>query len=60
MTARKKILRIVKGTILNDIHFTKTSTNKLVAICDSDFPGDPNDRRSIIKICIFLCNNLIM
>lgn len=55
-----KNLRFVKGTILNGIHFIKSPINKMVAFCDSDFVGDPNDRKSATGICVFLGNNLIM
>lgn len=60
MTTAKRILRYVKGALMNDIHFTKSSSTRLISCCDSNFIEDPNDRKSIIEICIFLGSNLIM
>lgn len=51
MTMAKRILRSVKGTILIDIHFTRSLVNNLIAFCDSNFVVNPNDRRS--GICVF-------
>lgn len=49
MTAAKRILRFVKGIIFKGIHITKSPVNRIVAFCDSDFVGDPNDMKSITR-----------
>lgn len=51
MTVAKRILRYVKGTLMNDLQFTKSSSNKLIGFCDLDFVGDSNDRKLVTGIC---------
>lgn len=53
MTTAKRILRFVKGTIMNGIKFTRSNSTSLVAYCDSDFAGDLNDKRSVTGILHF-------
>lgn len=40
MTASKRILKFVKGTIFERLHFTKSPMNKIVAFCNYDFAVD--------------------
>ena len=42
----KKVLRYLKGTFDLGIVFKHSERLKLVGFCDSDWGGDPNDRRS--------------
>lgn len=45
---------------MNVLHFTRSPSDRLIGFCDSNFAGNLNDRKSVISICIFLGNNLIM
>lgn len=62
-TAVKRILRYVKGTINQGLHFTKGSTTgsslQLTAFFDADWAGDAQDRRSTRGYCLFLGSNPI-
>ncbi|XP_022863125.1 uncharacterized protein LOC111383281 [Olea europaea var. sylvestris] len=49
----KRVLRYLKGTIDHGLYFYKGSL-KLHAYCDSDWVGDPSDRRSTAGYGIFL------
>ena len=39
-----RILRYIKGTLFNGLHFSATSSLVLQAYSDSDWAGDPTDR----------------
>ena len=54
----KRVLRYLKGTIDHGLYFTKGSLN-LSAYCDSDWAGDPVDRRSTTGYGIFLGPSLV-
>ena len=54
----KRILRYLKGTLQVGISYTKGDV-QLKAFNDADWVGDPNDRRSITGLVIFLGNNPI-
>ena len=54
----KRILRYLKGTLQVGISYTKGDV-QLKAFSDADWVGDPNDRRSITGLVIFLGNNPI-
>jgi hypothetical protein len=56
--AVKRILRYVKGTLDYGITF-KSAPLELRAYTDSDWAGDPNDRRSTTGMIIFLGNSPI-
>lgn len=57
-TAAKRVLRYLKGTIDHGLWYTKGKLN-LQAFCDSDWAGDPDDRRSTTGFGIFLGSCLI-
>lgn len=54
-----RILRYVKGTIFQGLHFPFNSPLELKAYSDSDWAGDPTDRRSTTGYCFFLGDSLI-
>ncbi|XP_058217465.1 uncharacterized mitochondrial protein AtMg00810-like [Rhododendron vialii] len=56
--AVKRILRYIKGTITQGLHFTAGSV-ALTAFVDADWVGDPVDRRSTTGYAIFLGSNLV-
>ena len=47
----KKVLRYLKGTFDLGLVFKRSECLKLVRCCDSDWGGDPNDRRSTSGYC---------
>jgi hypothetical protein len=57
-TAAKRVLRYLKGTIDHGLWYTKGPLI-LQAFCDSDWAGNPNDRRSTTGIDIVLGSSLI-
>ncbi|KAM7496336.1 hypothetical protein LguiA_020750 [Lonicera macranthoides] len=58
-TAVLRILRYSKGTMFHGLQFSSTSSLELCAYSDSDWAGDPTDRRSTTGYCIFLGDSLI-
>ena len=54
-----RILRYLKGTILDSLHFSSHSSLTLQAYSDADWAGDPTDRRSITGYCFLLGDSLI-
>ena len=60
MSAVKRILRYVKGTLDLGLVYEKNEAGiKLVGYSDSDYAGDPDDRKSTTGMAFFLGNNLI-
>ena len=60
MSAVKRILRYVKGTLDLGLVYKKNEAGiKLVGYSDSDYAGDPDDRKSTTGMAFFLGNNLI-
>lgn len=57
-TVVKRILRYVKGTSNHGLLF-RPGPFKLKAYSDSDYAGDPADRRSIGGFCVYLGDNPI-
>ena len=55
----RRILRYVKGTINNGLHFTSTTKLHLSAFSDADWAGCLTTRRSTTGYCVFLGCNLI-
>ena len=54
-----RILRYLKGTIFDGLHFSSYSSLTLEAYSDADWAGDPTDRRSTIGYCFLLGDSLI-
>lgn len=58
LIAAKRVLRYLKGSLEFGLHYCKGSI-ALTAYCDSDWAGNPDDRRSTTGYGIFLGPNLI-
>jgi hypothetical protein len=58
LTAAKRVLRYLKGSTEFGLHYCKGSM-ALIAYCDSDWAGNPDDRRSTTGYGILLGPNLI-
>jgi hypothetical protein len=58
LVAAKRILRYLQGTLHLGIRF-QSGSSSLTAFTDSDWAGDPYDRRSTTGITVFLGNNPI-
>ena len=56
--AAKRILHYLQGTLSLGIRF-RSGSPLLTAFTDSDWAGDPYDRRSTTGITVFLGNNSI-
>ena len=54
-----RILRYLKGTIFDGLHFSSHSSLTLQAYSDADWVGDPTDRRSTTGYCFLLGDYLI-
>ena len=54
-----KILRYLKGTIFDGLHFSSHSSLTLQTYSDAYWVGDPTDRRSTIGYCFLLGDSLI-
>ena len=54
-----RIIRYLKGTIFDGLHFSSHSSLTLQAYSDADWAGDPTDRRSTIGYCFLLGDSLI-
>ena len=59
MTALKRILRYVKGTLSYGLHMYKSKLSSLISYTDADWGGCPDTRRSTFGLCVFLGDNLI-
>ncbi|GJX74237.1 ribonuclease H-like domain-containing protein [Tanacetum coccineum] len=58
-SALKRILRYVRGTLDYGLQLFSSSTTDLVAYSDADWAGCPTTRRSTLRYCVFLGNNLL-
>jgi len=58
LTAAKRVLRYLKGSLNSGLHYNKGPLN-LMAYCDSDWAGNPDDRKSTSGYGVFLGPNLI-
>ena len=54
MTAAKRILRYVKGTINFGLKYKSDEGSELIGYCDSDYDGDLDDRKSTSGFIFFL------
>ncbi|GKE19474.1 ribonuclease H-like domain-containing protein, partial [Tanacetum coccineum] len=59
LSALKRILRYVEGTLNYGLQLFSSSTTDLVAYSDADWAGCPTTRRSTSGYCVFLGNNLL-
>ncbi|XP_071695549.1 uncharacterized mitochondrial protein AtMg00810-like [Rutidosis leptorrhynchoides] len=59
MTALRRIIRYVQGTLDLGLQLFSSSTCSLVAYSDADWAGCPSTRRSTSGYCVFLGNNLL-
>lgn len=59
MSALKRIIRYVQGTLDFGLHLYASSTSTLVSYTDADWGGCPDTRRSTSGYCVFLGDNLI-
>ena len=54
-----RILRYLKGTIFDGLHFSSHSSLTLQAYSNADWASDPTDRRSTTGYCFLLDDSLI-
>nr|GEX12510.1 hypothetical protein [Tanacetum cinerariifolium] len=59
LSALKRILRYVQGTMNYGLQLFSSSTTDLVAYSDADWSGCPTTRRSTSEYYVFLGNNLL-
>jgi hypothetical protein len=59
LTAVKRIIRYVSGTINLGLNFTRDTNTNLVGFSDSDWAGSMDDRKSTTGGCFYLGNNLV-
>lgn len=57
-SAVKRLLRFIKGTLSHGLSYTPSSFD-IHAFSDSNWAGDPSDRKSTFGYCVFLGSNLI-
>ncbi|KAL5713883.1 Beta-galactosidase 8 [Ranunculus cassubicifolius] len=58
LTAAKRILRYLKGTVNHGLSFTQNPST-LIAYSDADWAGSISDRRSCSGYCLYFAGNLI-
>ena len=54
-----RILRYLKGTIFDGLHFSSHCSLTLHAYLDADWAGDPTDRQSTTGYCFILGDSFI-
>ncbi|GJS71962.1 putative reverse transcriptase domain-containing protein [Tanacetum coccineum] len=59
LSALKRILRYVRGTLSYGLQLYSSTTSSLVAYSDADWAGYLTTRRSTSGYCVFLGNNLL-
>jgi hypothetical protein len=59
MTALKRIIPYIKGTITHGLHLSPSSVDKLTTYTDADWGGCPDTRRSTSGYCVYLGDNLV-
>ncbi|KAK9099064.1 hypothetical protein Syun_026109 [Stephania yunnanensis] len=59
MSALKRIIRYVQGTLDHGLHLYPSSSSTLVSYTDADWGGCPDTRRSTSGYCVFLGDNLV-
>ncbi|XP_019175783.1 PREDICTED: uncharacterized protein LOC109171107 [Ipomoea nil] len=55
----KRVLQYVKGTLNLGLRISRSTSMDIHAYSDSDWAGDPNDRKSTNGFAVFLGSNLI-
>lgn len=59
MSALKRIIRYIQGTLGHGLQMYKSKQRTLTAYSDADWAGCPNTRRSTSGYCVYLGENLI-
>lgn len=59
LTALKRILRYIRGTLEYGLHIQRSSSFDLVAYSDANWAGCPDTRKSTFGYAVFLGDNLI-
>ncbi|KAG5028980.1 hypothetical protein JHK87_012494 [Glycine soja] len=59
MSALKRIIRYLQGTLSHGLHLYKSTIDRLISYTDADWGGCPDTRRSTSGYCVFLGDNLI-
>ncbi|CAJ2641560.1 unnamed protein product [Trifolium pratense] len=59
MTALKRIIRYLKGTITHGLHISPSLVDTLTTYTDADWGGCPDTRRSTSGYCVYLGDNLV-
>ncbi|XP_031106128.1 uncharacterized protein LOC116010755 [Ipomoea triloba] len=55
----KRVIRYVKGTLHYGLHVTKSLSSELHAFSDSDWTGNPDDRKSTSGFAVYFGSNLV-
>ncbi|XP_031106254.1 uncharacterized protein LOC116010901 [Ipomoea triloba] len=55
----KRVLRYVKGTLHFGLRICRSTSDTIHAFSDSDWAGDPGDRKSTSGFAVFLGSNLV-
>ncbi|XP_021773559.1 uncharacterized protein LOC110737517 [Chenopodium quinoa] len=59
MSALKRIVRYIQGTLACGLHLYPSSISTLISYTDANWGGCPDTRRSTCGYCVFLGDNLI-
>ena len=59
MSALKRIIRYIQGTLDYGLHIYPSSTNRLISYTDADWGGCPDTRRSTSGYYVYLVDNLL-
>lgn len=59
LTALKRILRYIRGTLDYGLRLFASPTTRLIAYSDADWGGCPDTRRSTSGYCVYLGDNLL-
>jgi len=59
MSALKRIIRYLQGTLSHGLHLYKSTIDRLISYTDADWGGCPDTRRSTSGYCVFLGDNMI-